>query len=305
MKENYRQIGAEAINSHARMLTTQEIVAKASPDMSANTSESLYTFVEKNVTGFQSNGMDVLSIDIDHKPGELNPWMKAYINSTRTKLLLPEYFGPDIARHAPKLYKNKLYGSSKLQFAEQLAEELQNKPVAVSDIANRPRYEAIYAIHTFSAVPLALSSFFVDRPWLLLGVAAADFVHTQTVNFQEMTGTGVFNKDKVTAYERLVTDMEQARRLYIAKGVDHLTKKYAGNEEDKGQVVMLYPKAHGIRVADIVTKPHPRADKARGLLYKTIAPTLDYGVREFSYQTDEKNSEQKQWKLTKYEKLAA
>lgn len=298
----------------AKLLTPDEIIARSEWGVHTQTSftfqrKKIYDFVENNVLGIKSNGVDVLSINFRHGNPNLDPLTKAYLSSPRTQLVIAEYFKPDLDRSG--IYSGKLartvHYSPRLKATAQLDKTFQDtgKPIAVVDIANKPSYEIAYllnrlapSVETFAALP------FIDQRTLLALPLAALIAYSTCIDLQELFQRGVFNRKKVTKYERLVIDLEQARRLFVAKGIHQITRDMPEEAKADSQIVALYPKAHGIRVADILTRPKPFADTARSALYKTIAPFLDYSVRTYEHKSgEEKGLEEGQWQLISNKKI--
>ncbi len=82
-------------------------------------------------------------------------------------------------------------------------------------------------------------------------------------------------------------DFEQARRLYAARGIEQLTQEYpplARPGKHEPQIVVIYPKAHGIRITDNIVNPNRGLDKAKDIVYKLFGPGLDFSVRQWAWK---------------------
>lgn len=291
-----------------RELSHAEMVESAMTDIAAPlalwhiTPTDIETFIDQKITGIRLNGVDVLSIDIDHK-GLLDPITVAYLNASRTKVIMPEYFHPELVENGG-IFSSMRESSTdpRLSFAQNISTILQQsgKDIAVADIANRPSYEITHLLSRYLPYLGVLGSAALatrtGTAGLLgdIGLAVnAPAAALMTGNsHQEMSKTGIFNPDRIPRLDRFIPDWEQARRLILAKGVEQVTTEYrpTGKQgEVTPQIILLYPQAHGIRMADILENPHPFMDKAQAAAYRLLGPTMDFSVRTYRW----KNSLQK------------
>jgi hypothetical protein len=256
-------------------------------------------FIDNKVTGVNINGVDVISIDVDREPGNLEQIIRGYMNCARTKVIVPEYFYPELQSNAgilsslmEKTASRKVKGElSKRLYSAQIVTDAcrdSGKPIAVAEIANRPSYLA--ADEAFNWYPGLLGILFSkltgQDPILFTGVGL-DLAYIFNKLRLDRGQKGIFNRDTVSELDKYIPDMEQARRLFLAKGVEQLTQEYstAGRPGDETpQIVVLYPKAHGIRMADMLVNPHPHLDKAKSIAYKILGPTLDFSVRTYRWK---------------------
>ena len=141
--------------SRARYLTPHELVARAKGDLAGllgiRKLKTVDRFISEKVTGIHLNNVDVLSIDVDHTT-EIDSYIKAYMQSPRTALIISEFFYPELIENAGILARpmrkvkqrgGTMYGA-RLQAAERVEQALREagKPVAVADIADRGSYLA-------------------------------------------------------------------------------------------------------------------------------------------------------------------
>lgn len=304
-----RNFSAErpATREKPRALTKAELLDGAMRQFRDKISEGdlarweIERFVSETVTGIKINGVDVISIDIgNHKKEALSSVAKAYLGSKRTKTIVVEYFEPELRKngvyavlHPVKSARN--YGRSmlgkppipytyakaphpQLRTAIEVASALKDagKPVAVADIANQFGFPIAYSTLLLTPI-LSLT--------LALGLPSY-VVHARPIaKVAEMVAEkGMYNKKRVTKSEHWVLDFEQARRLYLAKGVEQLTKEQQPEDEQESpQIVVLYPRAHTMRMEDTLLHPR-RSNKVKSAFYKTWAPYLNFSVRHWRYR---------------------
>ena len=314
MNEQAHFIPKDIALPEMRMRSKSHLLIQASREFGSQFDQKeLDSFVNERVIGIKTKkGVDILLIDFDHNEDSIHPITQAYLASPKTQIIAPEYFGPDLQRHKvytskritsyikhlPLPAKTKAGHTNRLSYAQQIAEYCRqiDKPIAVADIANQPLYMEYRFGQRVGTAVLSWMAYGISMDSIFLAPFIANLTWGQSITKQFDKEIGIFNKDKVSNVERLITDMEQARRLYLAKGLEQIAEEYGRGE----QIVALYPKAHGIRVADILTNPKPGADKVRRILYKTIAPGLDYSVRNWDY-----DKQQEKWGLTSEKKIPA
>ena len=77
-----------------RLLETEELVTGALHQFSGQinngelSQRQVETFVKDRVTGVKVNGVDVVSIDIHHEDQTIDPVMRAYMESDRTRAIV-------------------------------------------------------------------------------------------------------------------------------------------------------------------------------------------------------------------------
>ena len=136
-----------------------------------------------------------------------------------------EYFKPEIRDNISKIPiigKELVRGIDKkiaLEFktgvSNELAEIARDRgiPVAVADIANGPKYTAAYSGLFVAEAELATiaASYDVLPAAIMLGLLRGMWGLNR---FQEMgTKKGLFDQDKIHAYEKVLFDTEDARRV--------------------------------------------------------------------------------------------
>ncbi len=291
-----------------RYLTHDEILASAVKDLSIDQHSgyqgsieraSLDQFIKESVTGVRMNGVDVLSVDFEHSDNSPDPYIGKFIGSDRTKLVVAEYFYPELERNLKKSPLRKhaehlmfVDNKDRMMFAKNLADfvQRQNKPVAVADIANKPSYMAVRDIFRSSLVAagflgggIGMNQNMNLAPYLL--ALEAGIIWDGSIFAQRKLGRGIFNKDQISKFEKLVLDFEQARRMYLARGVEQLTQEYSPKDgEERPQIVVIYPKAHGIRMADALVNPEGSLDAAKNIVYKTFGAPLNFSVRTYAWR---------------------
>lgn len=250
---------------------------------------------------------DVTIVDQEHDEhkGQIDPVLQAYLDSPSTKTAVVEYFMPELQRNAPKLpeFVNKSIGSIEdltkegrgsmfMDIAEIMKKD--GKTVSCVDIANKLSYEIYYALMKGQALP-AVASLIpqiplspVDR---LLLASVLPLVFWGGDELLETGGKGIYNKQKISLLENLALSMEDGRRIYAAKGLKSLAQDYnkeypvsnAGQENP--QIVVVYPRAHAIRIADYMTSDSlvtKAAKTAKQFLY--YLPNLDYSYRTYTWK---------------------
>lgn len=301
------------VTQNATIISTQEILNLATADFGkqmfsgALSKGQVEQFVNQRVIGAKLNGFNILSIDFEHDEGSVNPVLQAYIKSPNTKMVVPEYFYPEMTEWLDsdliKFYRKtndwQQGHQDRVDFAERLAETFKeaNKLVAVTDIANKPLYPFIRG--SFRAFPGFLSiaagineSLKGGNDGILssflyyLFIAVPDIIYLKYLDDSFDEGKFIFDKEIISRVENLIPDFEQARRLYKAKGLRQLTEEYApvsNQEEEEPQLIVLDPRAHGIRVLGNLVNPS-KADTARDRFYKFFGPGLDFSVRQWVYK---------------------
>jgi hypothetical protein len=261
----------------------------------------LLKFVDKKVTGVHMNGVDVIFIDTEHNESGLDYLSQAYINSPRTSAIVTEYFDPELRNNIPAWFRKKAEKSNegyrrRFRSTKEKEEVLRDsqKPVVVADPADRVSYELIYRA-TRTVLPLAsgaaaaagLVSQTGGAPGMI-GAAAVGLLALRMwrTNHQEVYGKGMFNRTKPTDHERLIPDLEQARRLFVARHLEDLTKEYAPqiNSDITPRIIVLYPKAHRLRLMDRLLNPTPHLDQIQTTVYKTLFPMLDFSRRTYRWK---------------------
>jgi hypothetical protein len=212
----------------------------------------------------------------DKFKGELDPAFEFELKSSKTKAVVLEYFNEEIAQNASrvpligkKLHEifTKMRNSQDFQFGEKIADICRdlNTPIVTMDIAMTPSYVANWAM--FSVFTAGLT------------------------RIQEMSGWGMFGENR-HEYEKLIPDMEDARRVFAAKGLKKMAEEFQPpkdnnvTDDNRPQIIICYPKAHVSRIADYLTNDSLLTRMAMGVktkLYK-LAPKIDWTIRTWKWK---------------------
>jgi hypothetical protein len=304
MPEN--ESNSEITRSKGKLIPRSVLVERAQKDFAeqintgAMSVKDVKRFVKKYVTGVEVNGVQVLIMDFNYKAEKINPVAEAFIQLPKTKSVVAEYFYPEIRNN---MERAGLLGAMKqldpdyiyrLNTAENLANLCKDagKSVAVVDMGNKPGYMVLRELFRFST-EIMVTAFGITRiqpelySLLANPVWVANIIGAAGLLYEAYSGKGIFDKTKVNNFEKFILDFEQARRMYAARGIEQLTHEYPptgqpGKEES--QIVVMYPKAHGIRIADNLANPHRGLDKAKNVIYKLFGPGLDFSVRKWEWK---------------------
>lgn len=307
------------------MLSSFELFESAKRDFHNELQKGRFTetdvnsFINERVLGARVNGVDIITLDFAHKEKNIHPVMEAYIRSPRTRVVVSEYFYPELKINAEKAGLSILLNSKflkliyrhhdRLNRSRKLAGICQEagKPVAVTDIANRPLYFLEREAFRWSPYCIAfLGEKIIKKYAIFPAIKYANIAWIINYWHSMIKGKGIFNREHIPSLDKFVLDFEQARRLYLAKGVEHLTAVISPSSMPRkkdSQIVALYPRAHGMRMVDILVNSHPKLDKVKNAIYKTFAPYLDYSVRIWKWQDseqsllDSRGSIQANWRL--------
>lgn len=294
------------VESKSKFLSLDELISSAESDFSNQINSGLLSiddiqeFIRKKVIGVKINGVNVISIDFEHSDEEINPVAQAYLKSPSTRVIVVEYFYPEIKKNAERIGLLSLmnniggYYSDRIVYSKKISDICReaNKPVAVTDIANKASY-------------ISFREFFRNSPqyfklmWEMSGVypelinslytpiTLTNIAWILGIVLAYKTGKGIFNKEKISGFEKFFLDFEQARRLYAAKGIEQLTKEYPPLSQpgkNDPQIIAFYPQAHGIRISDYLINPSRGLDKAKDIVYKLFGPGLDFSVRQWMWK---------------------
>lgn len=294
-----------------QLLPTDEVIKKAQLDFSNKSeleSSQIEQFVKNHVRVVRVGNVDVTIVDQEHKEhkGQIDPILQAYLDSPFTKTAVVEYFLPELQRNAPKLSefiqqlvgsvddlaKEGSVGSMFMDIAEVMKKN--GRTVSCVDIANKLSYEVYYALMKVQALPMFTSLIPqmplspVDR---LLLASVLPLVSWGADSLLEASGKGIYDKQKISKLENLALSMEDGRRIYAAKGLKSLAqdynKEYPVSNLDQGnpQIVVVYPRAHALRIADYMTSDllvTKAAKTAKQFLY--YLPNLDYSYRTYTWK---------------------
>lgn len=270
----------------------------------AITSESLKTYLREKCDLIRIGKIEVIIAHQKHDE-EIPLELKAIAEAPNTKAIMVEYFDPELhtnARNFPilgkvieKLYLNSLDRKIKTRTSGQLAEiaKARNVPIAVADSANRAEYYLGYS---------GTAAFLIDLCPLIPELAPFAIGYSAmylTNRIQEFVGNGgLYDTKKIHDYERFIFDTEDARRVFTAMGISKLAKNLEKQSEKRQRILVCYPKAHAIRIANYLHEEAPLFRKTRNLKQKLyhLYPGLDISLRQYEWQENE-------WKRTSRNKL--
>ena len=287
------------IHSHRQYILQDELITRAQKDFSSAIQEGLFSpddvqkFVSEKVLGVRVNGIDVISIDFEHSDEAINPIFEAYIRSPKTRVLVAEYFYPELKSNMERtglLTYIKRLGrdfANRIEYAEKISNlcSKTSKPVAVADISNKAKYMFFreFLRHLPNMSTIIWASVGAD-PEVIRVLEMANVTWLIGLLYQMALNKGIYDTEKVSKLDKFILDFEQARRLYAARGIEQLTEEYSPSsqsERDESQIVVMYPKAHGVRIADYLINPNRNLDKIKGLFYKLLGQGLDFSVRQW------------------------
>lgn len=264
------------------------------------------------------NGSPVVMIDREHDEwnGEVDPLLAQCLGNPNCQTYVPEYFLPDLKRNEskyPEVLKklvgfssdnsNAGYGNRGEYFYSHAKEFIQGegKRVSVVDIANCGLYEVYFNLWPFAfslagvSTPIAptlkvLSSL---APIIMKGLNA--FSDGQKVKCQKTNenGVGIFDKKKISWYEKFMYDFEDARRVYAAKAIEKLSIDTKNEYPNQDQfLTVVYPKAHAMRITDYLTKQN--SDNSLFTKFKEFVyhyPGLEFSTRTYENKKSYKQGE--------------
>ena len=250
--------------------------------------------MNKKCEGVRVGKTDVVFVEQEHILGvELDPSLESIARASGTKVIMVEYFEPELranARNFPVLGKLLEKGfDARIQVGDktglsnklaQIAKET-GKPIAVADIANKAEY-----YYGYSLVPSGLELASVVFPVLLpLAVTYGSMWGINRLH-EFITLKGHFDTKKIHQYEKVLFDTEDARRVFAAIGIRQLTNEYQPIATKPCRILVCYPKAHAMRIANYLTDRELTStisQATKGLMYR-LYPALDISVRQYTWK---------------------
>lgn len=298
-------IHSDGRGQNLRILSFEETLDKARQNFGPEkigkiNSWSLEYFIEEHVRVVHREGIDAVIIDQEwnqpfFRGYTIDPVLECYIESARTKGVMVEYFNPELiqnAQNTPFIGRKlaQMYASNtrseRTYYSQQLAQVIQEagKKAFVADIANKPTYQVLKILSKDAGIPaLVASPWFPPEIQPLIWAYAALAISGAV---QETKGVGMFDKTKIHGFEKFIPDIEDARRLYGAAGIEQLMAEYATKSTEEGekdaQLVIVYPIAHARRITDYLVNPS-RARAVKKALYR-LMPGLDFSVRTWEWK---------------------
>ncbi len=242
--------------------------------------------------------------------GELHPVHKALLGSKQTKVVVLEYFNPELQVNARKvpllgsvaqwLWNRRYYqDSDRIRYAKALerACATHRKPIAVVDIAHNTNYSwNFYLSYLVSIIggSASLLNLLPDHRTALV-LASLFLYHRLDTGIRrlgkkigkKLSLGGMFDPEHIHWYEKFFLDLEDGRRILGTSGVRQLVSEYPGKDEEApSYIVVNVPPAHGIRYAFNLLDP-TRADscvrKAKQVVYGLV-PNISPTVRIWTYK---------------------
>ena len=265
-------------------------------------------FTKEHIRRVRIGSVDVMIIDQEHAEFDsafgLSPALKACIASGKTRVVLEEYFNPELRTNAEDipvlgkaaglLWKNtEEKQNTRVLFNDAVTEECRRagKPIAVADIANKMSYMVDRFLPSLTALAAALP--LATHNLALANLISAAIYMGGIEAYGQIMNKGIFDKNKIHEYERILLSAEDARRVYVAEGIKQLAHEYQPKEgetampdETRPQIVVIYPKAHARRIADYLENPSlagKLSQVAKRIMYKTL-PNLDFSVRIYEWK---------------------
>jgi len=246
------------------------------------------------------NGVNVALVSCDHEPTKMpkeDPWRTIEGEIARSSLVFVEYFPPELERTVysnpiiGKIVKNRgnTTGINPFFTKIELMCRYLNKEIAVADIANSLNYSAYYGL-TREIGPISAALLGTGRisgspeiiiPSTILALSMS------IMGLQEAFKVGIFDLER-KKLEQYYLDMEDARRLLTAKGIEQEAQRRKGGS----QLVYISPRAHVSRVMWYLQNPQDLPSKIKGKIY-SLATGLPRSTR--IYKFDDKHQ---CWNLT-------
>ena len=293
--------------------------------MLAELSEQAHTIVEtrsptemQNMVDFVLHTIDclecensyVLFVNQDwHKfTGKLHPIHQVLIGSKHTRVVVLEYFNPELqvnARNVPFLgsiahwlWNRRYYqDSDRIRYAIALeaACAKHQKPVAVVDIAHNTNYSFNFYLGYVASIiggSASLLNFLPDHRIALI-FAGLFLYHRLDTGIRrvgnkigkKLSVGGMFDPERIHWYEKFFLDLEDGRRVLGTCGVRQLVSEYSG-EGTPNYIVVNVPPAHGIRYAFHLldsTQADTWVRKAKQVVYGLL-PNISPTVRTWTYK---------------------
>lgn len=235
--------------------------------------------------------------------------------------IVPEYFSPKIDKsfRSIPLIGNRLadtyWNENSVQYNDLISRCVVSKKIcdlaashgkniAVMDIANNPiSYTVNMALHT-GIVPTKIArdiatilgqNYGLDSNQLMLAstlAAPLGMIPFAIKTYLLSNNLGIFDRDTISKFEKFVYDIEDARRVIIAKSlvkIDSISK----DESTEPTILYVLPKAHRIRIAKMITERNKPTSNLnfKFNLYKSTLLGVHPAIEYWNYQEDN-------WRLT-------
>lgn len=179
-----------------------------------------------------------------------------------------------------------------------------DKSVYVADIANTPNYMLLRSILEWGyvLVPNVLLGQVLGALVPELMIKKPDQLYQMLMLFivfgaSSMTAVkriipSTVRTDQMNTYERFILHAEDARRLFLAKATQELTRNIQNEKGNDRQLIIFYPEAHIDRVIKYIHNPN----KIKDSLYRLLLAPLDFTTRK--YRPDPNNQELSGWSVS-------
>ncbi|HBB43906.1 MAG TPA: hypothetical protein DIU47_01430 [Candidatus Pacebacteria bacterium] len=216
------------------------------------------------------NGVTISLVSCDHQPElmpEVDPWQAIEGEIQKSSLVFVEYFPYELES---SVYNNPIWGKLAKDAGE--AKGLNSffnkvsglatkygREIAVSDIANGPMYSIYHGGLRFALSPLLIS---VDPGKFGSFLAFCSMLNGVGMNIQEVLRIGAFDLER-KKFEKFIIDMEDARRLLIAKGI----RQEAERRNEGSQLSYIAPRTHVSRVKWYLEHPDDIVSNTKAKVY--------------------------------------
>lgn len=267
-------------------------------------------FVDRMIDCLQYGNIYIIFVNLDWHDfsGSLHPVQEAFIASQFTRIVMLEYFNPELsinAENVPLLGKVALWlwnrnyyqESDRIRYAKALERACvqHRKPVAVTDIAHNTNYALNFYLSylvSFVAGGASLLKLLPDHRATLL-LASFFLYHRLDTGIRrlgkklgkKLSLGGAFDPEHIHWYEKFFLDLEDGRRVLGAAGIRQLASEYADNGRP-GYILVNLPPAHGIRYAYTLldaTRADVWARKFKQVVYGLL-PNISPTVRTWIYK---------------------
>jgi hypothetical protein len=296
---------------HSEVISKDDLLIQASKQFESKighnfSTEQLEAFIKDRVHGIKTGNCNIILIEQEHSGQPLSPIVQAYCASPNTKVNVVEYFWDEISQNISnvpiigKKLKNLLERpkhKNKFNSTNQIVEisKASGKPIVAADPANGIEYMLEYA----GIAPLLTAAMLQEKSKPLrvlsaigLGMWGFNRYHEHNIKITRKLGInspvnsgGIFDQTTVHHYEPFLLDLEDSRRLVVSEAIRQLAKEYPETQYSEGQIVVIYPKAHILRIKEYILGENPLTRKTSTIkryLY-SANPLLDISSRTYKW----------------------
>jgi hypothetical protein len=311
--------GFSRVSEGQKLILVQKALAECS-DRAYTTEKILYLGETQTFPEFVGHTLDCLKYENSYIlfvnqdwhgfTGELHPIHQALIASRHTRVVVLEYFNPELqvnARTVPLLggiahwlWNRRYYqDSERMRYAKALENACakHQKPVAVVDIAHNTNYSFNFYLGYLASIVGGIASLlkFIPDHHIALVLAGLFLYHRLDTGIRRVGNRlgkklsigGMFNPNHIHWYEKFFLDLEDGRRVLGTCGVRQLVSEYVAKEKEApNYIVVNVPPAHGIRYAFHLLDPTQAdtwARKVKQVIYG-LTPNISPTVRTWTYK---------------------